>query len=184
MKQTFFNHKTLGYMSVCMFLSMIHSVPLAYATTVVNYVHSQSNSGGQVLNGQDGEDGQDGKTGKDGKNVFRSDAEASVFVKSVIDGVTVFESGDVNVVEQKASVQVATKTATSVDKTGVSVHLTAEAGLGAEAGQGAEVGQGAEAGLGAEAQTYEQREQGRYEQMQELVSTIRLILISYVSKLF
>lgn len=148
------------------------AVPVASATTIVNNVHVQSVSGGQnIVNGQDGADGQNGKNGADGQrgqdgadgqSVFSPEAYQAVSVKSTVDGVTIFESNETNLVDKKATVLVATSTVSTVGKNTVSVHLTAE----------------------AQTEANVEAAESRYEQIQEVVSIIRLLLVSYVSKLF
>ena len=156
----------------------MQATPVAYATTIVNYVNIQSVSGGQeIVNGQDGADGQNGKNGADGQrgedgqngsagqSVFLPTGNQVVSVKSTVNGVTVFESTETNQanpVEKKTTVLVATSTLLTDNKNTVSIQLSGEAHTEAAA----EVAD------------------SRYEQIQEVISIIQQLLVSYVSKLF
>lgn len=148
---------------------MMQATPVAYATTIVNYVNIQSVSGGQeIVNGQDGADGQrgeDGQNGSAGQSVFLPTGNQVVSVKSTVNGVTVFESTETNQanpVEKKTTVLVATSTLLTDNKNTVSIQLSGEAHTEAAA----EVAD------------------SRYEQIQEVISIIQQLLVSYVSKLF
>ena len=156
----------------------MQATPVAYATTIVNYVNIQSVSGGQeIVNGQDGADGQNGKNGADGQrgedgqngsagqSVFLPTGNQVVSVKSTVNGVTVFESTETNQanpVEKKTTVLVATSTLLTDNKNTVSIQLSGEAHTEAAA----EVAD------------------SRHEQIQEVISIIQQLLVSYVSKLF
>ena len=83
-------------------------------------------------------------------------------MKSVVNGVTVFDTNKVQTGEQNAFVQVDGKIATSVEKNEALVHLIAE----------------------AQALVQTPIPSSHYKQVQEVLSAIHLILISYVSKLF
>ena len=172
MENTFFSYKIAVSLLVFIGVFMMQTVPVAYATTVVNYLHVQSVSGGQkIVNGQDGADGQNGKNGADGQrgqdgadgqSVFSPEAIQMVSIKSTVDGVTVFESTETNRLKKEVTLLAATSTTPAVAENTVSIHLSAAAQTEATA-------------ITADS---------RYEHIQEVVSIIRLLLVTYVSKLF
>lgn len=102
-----------------------------------------------------------GKKGENGKSVSSSNAHASVFVKSVIDGVPVNDLSEVKIQDQQTEpLVVMWMSTTSVDDYDSFVHVTTEGDAIARTGA------------------------NNYVTVQELLSAIHLILISYVSKLF
>ena len=165
MKQQNFNRICTG---IALAFLMLTATSSAEAVKIVNSVNSQVSTGEQrILAGQagtdgvDGKDGKDGEKGEDGKNVFSGDTHASVFMQSVIDGVTVYDSNEVTTSDQHTEQFVnESGTTTIVDRQSATAHGTVQNEI-------------------IVGQSY-----SHYIQIQEILANIRLILESYVSKLF
>ena len=143
-----------------------------FAVTVMNTVESYANTGGQ--NGTDGTDGADGSDGADGKDgqagaSYSGEGKASVHIETTVNGKKV-----IDVYESKES------------HAGEPLHIQAEGSYGGDANT-ADVG-----AVSADAGAETQPASGELVEINEeqktgllaLLESIRLILLSYVTKLF
>jgi hypothetical protein len=150
--------------------ALVAVVPFVYATTIVNSVSVHSSTGGNAVQGtrgEDGQDGQEGQKGQDGENgqdgkYTSSQNKTSVSAKSVVNGVTIFESEENKKTQQHVPVDVISAHAVSVQNSVIETEGVAEVSVATEVATS----------------------HSTSTKVQNIFKTIHLIMMSYVNSLF
>jgi hypothetical protein len=157
---------TITIAGVVLSTAVLFAVESVHAATVVNSIEVQSVTGGQSTNGKDGEDGKDGApgkngtAGKDGSDAIGGENVSFITTKSVINGKTVIDESSASPSSAHTSI-LEFYVATSADENRSAVQIQ----------------------TGARAEAFDEKSQ-QYKELQEILASIRLILMAYVNTLF